>query len=195
VTPAGEAAGRIASILRSSPGHRDALQALALAGPRHGWLGAGFVRNAVWDVLSGRPPDLAALADLDVVHFDARAGDAAASAAADARFEAALRAARPALRWSVTDQARMAARNGHAPYRDLAAALAHWPETATAIAVRLRQGEIEVMAPLGVADLLGLILRPGPAHLADPRVTRARLRAKRWQAHWPGLRVIGLEGD
>jgi hypothetical protein len=174
----------VVALLLGSPGHRDALQAVALAGPRGAWIGAGFLRNAVWDAMAGRVPELGALADLDVVHWQ----DAAPDAAGDARFEAALRAAR-ALPWSVTNQARMAARNGHAPYRDLADALAHWPETATAVAARLAGGRVEVLAPHGLADLLACRVRPTPAHAADPSVVRARLAAKGWAARWPFLRI------
>ncbi|NKE48376.1 nucleotidyltransferase family protein [Roseomonas frigidaquae] len=173
-------AARVAAMLAASPGHRDALQALALAGPRGGWLGAGFVRNTVWDMLCGRAPEVTALDDLDVVHLD--------HASADAVFEAALRAARPGLRWSVKNQARMAARHGHAPYPDLAAALARWPETATAVAARCATGGIEILAPHGVADLLGLVLRSPPR--GDPAVLRARMAAKGWLQRWPDLRVI-----
>ena len=178
---------RVASLLAASPSHRDALQAAALAGPVGGWLAAGFVRNAVWDVLAGRMPDTADLADLDLVHHDA----ADCTPMADERYEAALRAARP-LPWSVRNQARMHARNGHAPYRNLAEALSHWPETATAIAARLVNGRIQVLAPFGVEDLLAMILRPGPAHAADPAAPRARLASKGWAARWLGLRVVGL---
>ncbi len=180
---------RVASLLAASPAHMDALQVAALAGPAGGWLAAGFVRNAVWDALSGRAPDIAYLADLDLVHHDA----AESTPMADERYEAALRAARP-LPWSVRNQARMHARNGHPPYRDLAEALSHWPETATAIAVRLVAGRIQVLAPFGVEDLLAMIIRPGPAHAADPAVLRARLSSKGWQARWNGLRVLGLGG-
>jgi hypothetical protein len=175
-------AGRVAAILAGSPGHRDALAVAALAGPRGGWIGAGFVRNAVWDALAGRAPEVASLADLDVVHHDVAAGSNLAT-------EAALRAAR-GLPWSVVNQARMFARNGRHPYRDLADALAHWPETATAVAVRLEAGRIRVLAPHGVADLFDLVVRPTPAHAADPAVLRARLAAKGWTRRWPALRVL-----
>lgn len=180
--------GRVASLLAASPAHMDALRVAALAGPAGGWLAAGFVRNAVWDALSGRAPDTAYLADLDLVHHAA----ADPSPLAEARYERALRAARP-LPWSVRNQARMHARNGHAPYRSLAEALSHWPETATAIAVRLVAGRIQVLAPFGVEDLLAMIIRPGPAHAADPAAPRARLASKGWAARWPGLRVVGLD--
>jgi hypothetical protein len=180
-------AARVAAILAGSAAHRDALQALALAGPRGAWIGAGFVRNAVWDALAGRRPELTTLSDIDVVHWD--------DAAPDAAFEGALRAARPSLPWSVTHQRGMAAANGHAAYRDVAEALAHWPETATAVAARLVAGRVEVLAPLGLDDLMALVVRPGPAHAACPAVVRARLRAKDWTARWPGLRIIGLAHD
>lgn len=179
-------AGRIAAILAGSRPHRDALQAAALAGPAGGWMGAGFVRNAVWDALSGRAPDLAALADLDLVHHDP-------AAAPDAGFEAALRAARD-LPWSVVNQARAHGWNGHAPYRDLADALAHWPETATAVAARLAAGRIEILAPHGLQDLMHRVVRPTPAHAADPRALRDRLAGKAWLARWPALRLAGLDG-
>ncbi|NKC33088.1 nucleotidyltransferase family protein [Falsiroseomonas selenitidurans] len=172
-------AERVAAILAASPGHRDALQALALAGPRGGLLAAGFVRNAVWDALAGRVPDVAGLADLDVVHLD--------GAAPDAAWQAALRAAR-GLPWQVSHQGRMAARHGHAPYPDLASALRRWPETATAIGARLAAGRVAILAPFGVADLLGFVLRCPPG--GDPAALRARAATKGWLRRWPGIRVI-----
>jgi len=182
---------RIEAILARCPGHVDALRVVALAGPVGAWIGAGFVRNAVWDSLAGRRPDARALADIDVVHLDATRPDATR----DAAFEDALRTSRPALPWSVTNQARMAARHGHAPYASVAAAISVWPETATAVAVRLAGGALQVMAPHGLDDLFALVARPSPAHAANPSVARARIAAKQWRARWPGLRMIGLDAD
>jgi hypothetical protein len=182
-------APEVAAILGASPGHLDALQAAALAGPPGGWIGAGFVRNAIWDALAGRRPDTASLADIDLVHHDPRQ----AAEARDLAIEAALRAARPRLPWSVVNQARMHEANGHPPYRDLAEALAHWPETATAVAARLNRGRIEVLAPHGLDDLMGMVARPSPAHARDPAVARRRVTEKGWAARWPGLRLVGLE--
>jgi hypothetical protein len=163
------------ALLTASPAHLDALRILALAGPRGAWIGAGFVRNLVWDAQAGRAADVAALADLDVVMFDP-----SLPPACDADFEAALRGARK-LPWSVTNQAHI----GHC--RDLRDALAQWPETATAIAVRLREGRIEILAPHGLQDLHAGIIRPTPAHRADPSTVRARVSGKGWLARWPHL--------
>jgi hypothetical protein len=181
---AGEAG--LARFVADRPAMMRRLEAVAAHGPAGAWIGAGFLRNAVWDALSGRDPDALPPVDLDVVFHDATDAGAARDAAAEAR----LAAAAPGLPWSVTNQARMHGRNGHPPYDGLAEALAHWPETATAIAARLGPGGVEILAPHGLADLLGLVARPTPAHRAKPSAMLARIAAKGWAARWPGLRIV-----
>ncbi len=161
-----------------------ALQVLAAHGPPGAWIGAGFLRNAVWDAAHGRAPDPGTLADLDVVYHDPTNADPAR----DAAIEGELRRVLP-LPWQVANQARMHCRNGHAPYGGLAEALARWPETATAIAARWDGVGVAVLAPHGVADLLCLVLRPTPG--TPPEVVRTRMIAKRWIDRWPQLRLQG----
>jgi hypothetical protein len=183
-------AADIADFIAHSPRMMRCLAVLAAHGPAGAWIGAGFVRNAVWDHLSGLDTEATPLADLDVVFHD----PAIATAAHDARIESALCAAASDLPWSVRNQARMHERNGHRPYRDVADALAHWPETATAIAARLGPQGVEILAPFGVDDVLGMILRPTPAFRTKPEIPLARLEAKGWRTRWPRLRLVGL-GD
>jgi hypothetical protein len=183
-------AADIADFIAHSPRMMRCLAVLAAHGPAGAWIGAGFVRNAVWDHLSGLDTEATPLADLDVVFHD----PAIATAAHDARIESALCAAASDLPWSVRNQARMHERNGHRPYREVADALAHWPETATAIAARLGPQGVEILAPFGVDDVLGMILRPTPAFRTKPEIPLARLEAKGWRTRWPRLRVIG-HGD
>jgi len=178
----------ITDFIMHSPRMMRCLAVLAAHGPAGAWIGAGFVRNAVWDHLSGQDTETTPLADLDVVFHD----PVNITAEQDAAFEGALRTAAPDLPWSVRNQARMHERNDHRPYRDVADALAHWPETVTAIATRLGPKGVEILAPFGVADVLAMILRPTPAFRTTPEVVRARLEAKRWRRRWPKLRVIGL---
>jgi hypothetical protein len=180
-----DAAG-LARFVHSQPTMMARLQSVAAHGPAGAWIGAGFLRNAVWDALTGRDPDAIAPANLDVVFHDVTDTSAARDAAAEAR----LKAAAPAVPWSVTNQARMHARHGHPPYQDLADALAHWPETATAIAARLGPGGVEILAPHGLADLLALVARPTPAHRARPSAMMARIAAKGWAMRWPALQVL-----
>ncbi len=54
-------------------------------------------------------------------------------------------------------------RNNHEPYRSTADALLYWPETATAVAVRISSSTlIEIVAPYGLDDLFALRLRATP---------------------------------
>ncbi|MBR1222303.1 nucleotidyltransferase family protein [Bradyrhizobium sp. U87765 SZCCT0131] len=173
----------IAARIAREPGMMALLEAVARLRLPDGWIGAGFVRNAVWDVLHGRAPDCARLDDVDVVFFDR----AAAERPHEQAIERVLAQACPGVPWSARNQARMHIRNADAPYADTAAAIARWPETATAIAARLAGGRVELLAPHGVGDLLGLVVRPTPAFVARPAVFEARLRAKDWFVRWPRL--------
>ena len=66
--------------------------------PVAGYIGAGAIRNTVWDHLHGGTP--APLGDIDVVFHDATLPPEA-----DAGFAAMLHAAYPDLAWDVTNQA------------------------------------------------------------------------------------------
>jgi hypothetical protein len=148
------------------------------------WVAAGFVRNCVWDHLHGHTP--APLPrDIDVIWFE----PAACDAARDVAFETALRGRNGALAWSVKNQARMHARNGDAPYQSATDAMRYWPETATAVGVRLGpQGEIEVAAPYGLDDLFGLVVRPTRRFVGDKHALYLeRVRSKQWEQTWPSL--------
>ena len=121
------------------------------------WVAAGFVRSAVWDHLHQRHTAIQA-ADIDVIWFDA-----SAPKAMDSSIEIKLCRADNTLDWSVKNQAHMHVRNGDALYTSATEAMMHWPETATAVAVRLnKKGALEVAAPFGLDDLFGLVVRPTP---------------------------------
>jgi len=152
------------------------------------WVTAGFVRAGVWDHLHGRPPASPARhphIDVDVIWHDPHD----ALPARDTALEALLRRRDGTLAWSVKNQARMHARNGDAPYASATDAMRHWPETATAVGVRLdAQGVVDIAAPFGLDDLFGLVVRPTPRFMTDKYpLYLERLRAKDWQAAWPGL--------
>ena len=149
------------------------------------WIGAGFIRNAVWDHLHGYPPTLS-VGDVDVIWFDGTR----ASADEDQRIEDDLASAAADVAWSVKNQARMHERNGDPAYGSTEDALRHWSETATAVAVRLTDGGLGVLAPFGLDDLFSLVVRPTPKFTGERLpVVQARLREKRWLERWPHLRV------
>lgn len=166
-----------------------ALDAVAASGLPDCWIAAGFVRNRVWDMLHGygRPTPLD---DVDVPFFDPACPDEAI----EKRHEGALAQRCPGVRWSVKNQARMHRRNGDRAYRSTADAMCHWCETPTAVAVRLsREGGLELLAPLGIADLVGLVVRATPhARAHKLSVYRERMVRKNWRALWPRLRVLDV---
>lgn len=151
-------------------------------GPAGAWIGAGFVRNAVWDALHGYAT-ATPLADVDVLYFDPQQLDAAPGLA----WEERLTRVCPHVPWSVRNQARMHVRNGDPAYADVADALRHWPEVCTAVAVRLSGEQLELLAPLGVEDLLELRVRPTGHFLGKLDLYRQRVREKDWLRRWPLL--------
>jgi len=152
------------------------------------WVAAGFVRNCVWDHLHGRARS-PLQRDIDVIWFEPTACDAAR----DAALETALRGRDGTLAWSVKNQARMHGRNGDAPYRSATDAMRYWPETATAVGVRLdARGGIEVAAPLGLDDLFDLVVRPTRRFVDEKHaVYLERVLSKQWGRTWPSLTIRG----
>lgn len=180
-----DVASQVIAVLRADPLRWRLLGAVSELNLPDGWIGAGFVRNAIWDHLHDRAPS-APKGDVDVIWHD----PLCASEAEDRRYEAALRAVEPGIAWSVKNQARMHCRNGDEPYVSATDAMRYWPETATAVAVRRTHSDgCEVAAPLGLDDLTQLILRPtrrfanAKRHIFDERV-----RSKEWMKTWPLLR-------
>jgi hypothetical protein len=175
----------IAAFIAGQPRMMRVLRAVAAERLPDGWVGAGFIRNAVWDALH-RLATPGEGGDVDVVFFDP--GDRRPER--DQSIEADLASACPDVPWSVRNQARMHLRNDDAPYVDTADALRHWPERCTAIAARASAKGVELLAPFGVADLVGLVVRPTPAFARKMNIYRARLREKNWEARWPRLQVL-----
>lgn len=179
-------ASDIIALVERHGGMMRLLHAVQALGLPDCWIGGGFVRNAVWDVLHGRAVDCDTLNDVDVVHFDRMD----AHPARDRAIEAELASRIPGIPWSVKNQARMHERNGQAPYLDTADAMSRWPETATAVGVRLSNGRVELLAPHGVGDLLGMIVRPTPAFSARGDEVLRRVGEKHWRARWPKLSIV-----
>lgn len=155
---------------------------------------AGFVRSKVWDVLhkfGTRTP----LPDVDVVYYDASNLDESTEKMLDAKLRSWL----PDVRWSVKNQARMHIAKGEQQYSSTEDALAKYPETCTAVGVRLEQdGALTLIAPLGVADLLDVVVRPTPHFVMNAAqrasVYNARLAQKNWREKWPRVRAVELDG-
>ncbi len=170
----------IAGIVADDPDAMLCLSAVRALDLPDAWIAAGFVRNRVWDHLADGD-------DVDVVYFDAEDPEGRREPEHEERLARAL----PGVRWQVRNQARMHLRNGDEPYRDCADAVAHWLETATAIGIRLRPDDaFDILAPLGVGELMAFVCRPSRTGLVKLDQYRARVAAKGWRERWPELAVI-----
>jgi hypothetical protein len=143
----------------------------------------GFVRGKVWDFLHGfkernYPPDI------DVVYFDPT------GVWDDKTIHGALAKERPHLPWEAVNQAFAHVSNKDNPYLSTRDAMLHWPETATAVGVRLMPDDsLKLIAPHGIQDLANMHVKPTPSFRKKMHEFRARQREKNWQAIWPKIKV------
>ena len=184
-------AERLVDLVRATPRFmRTLAHVRALRLPA--WcVGAGAVRNLVWDALHGHATP-SALADVDVAHFDADD----LSPERDATLQRALARIAPDTPWEVTNQAGVhlwfEAHFGHAvaPLRSLGEAVASWPEYATAVGLWLDDADRpHVIAPHGLDDLFAMVVRRNPTRVSV-ETYRQRVASKRYPQRWPQVRVI-----
>jgi uncharacterized protein len=179
--------------IRSSPWLMRVLAAVRDVGLPDAWVGAGVLRDLVWDSRYGAGFRPNRVHDVDVVFFDpddlSRAGDDRATARLTARL--------PTAPWEAKNQAavhtwyhRKFGGDPVTPLTTIREAVATWPETATAIAIRLtRDNSVEVCAPLGLTDLLNGVWRRNPQRITLTQ-SRARLTRQAPHARWPHVTVI-----
>ena len=175
----------ISGLLQASTVHREILQTVAELDLPDCWIAAGFVRNLVWDHIHGFSPPTP-LNDIDVIYFDR--GDT--SCGPERQIEASLNHLFPNVAWQVRNQARMHLRNNDAPYGSSSDAMAHFPETATAIGARVIETGIQIAAPSGLVDLFSLFVRPTPHYLDKMDIFHARMMEKNWRSIWPRLTIL-----
>lgn len=151
------------------------------------WIGAGFLRNRVWDELCGNAPADDGC-DVDLAYFD----PADTRPEHDWKLEEHARKLFPNVCWEIRNQARFGESDGYESYTSCADGIAHWPETASAIGARLRSnGELELLFTHGIDDLLRLVARPVTNNgvSAPMDLVLERVEKKGWCHRWPDLRV------
>ena len=153
------------------------------------WIGAGFVRNKVFDYLHGYKKKTP-LNDVDIIFFDRKN----LSEKREAGYQNKLKKKMPRVKWSVTNQARMHELNGDKPYKNAEDGLARWTETPTCVGVKInRKGKLFLAAPHGIKDLVGLVVRPGPLAKHRLGTYKKRMQEKNWLKTWPKLRIFESE--
>lgn len=177
-------------IIRASPWFMPALRTVQSLHLRSWCIGAGAVRNLVWDHLH-QYNEPSALADIDVAYFNA--DDPRPET--ETEIQALLEARALGAPWEVTNQALVhlwfEGHFGHAvgPLSSLEEAVASWPEYATSVGVYLGSaGGIEIIAPYGLEDLFALRVRRNPVRVSI-ETYRRRVEQKQYAKRWPGVSV------
>jgi len=96
-------------------------------------IGAGFLRNKVWDYLHGIKRDVADTNDIDLVYLNRDTPSEKYDYILSEKMSGTL-----GLRWEIKNQAHMHSRHNHQPYKSTAQAISHWIETPTCVAVTLK---------------------------------------------------------
>ena len=148
-------------------------------------LGAGFVRNLIWDHLHQKA-EPTPLNDIDLIYMDPSDPEGVD----EREHEAWLRIRLPDQRWEVRNQARMHVRQQVPPFASSLEALSHWVEVPTCIGVRLlANDEFEWLAPHGFGHNWSLQVSANPRCRQESRIFIDRIRDKQWQRIWPDLVV------
>jgi uncharacterized protein len=179
-------AGEVKQAIREDPMMMSILSTAAELALPDWWICAGFIRSKIWDIQHDiqTPPT-----DIDVIYFN----PLNPHEREEKKLEKTLNERQPSYPWSVKNQARMHLINGVSPYTSSEDAISRFPETATAIGVKLDiKKNLVLTAPHGLEDALLMKVRPTPFFLENPAlhdVYNKRIRKKNWQKRWEKIKI------
>ena len=207
---------RLGDIIKRDPFRVRCLRALRALDLPQGYIGAGFVRNAIWDALHQKATPTP-LNDIDVIYFSGGTNPPQRDVSADNALELApqpqlyspsLAATKsevkaqerdierelarmvPQANWQVKNQARMHLAHEHAPYKNCHEAISYWIERETCVAVRLlASDDLDILAPFGLDANFAGTISINPKY-PRPDVFKQRLASKNWLTVWPLLKTI-----
>ncbi|KAA8732826.1 nucleotidyltransferase family protein [Acinetobacter qingfengensis] len=153
-------------------------------------IGAGAVRNLVWDHLHHyEQPSY--LSDIDLVYFDAEE-----NLSIEQQHQKRITEKSPDFSWEITNQAFVhlwfEQYFGHpvAPLHSLQDAISTWPEYATSVGVFLTpEDQLEIIAPYGLDDLFAMQIRRNPKRVSV-ETYRQRILSKCYNQRWPKVKVF-----
>lgn len=155
------------------------------------WLCAGTIRNFVWNYLAGIKR-IDTTTDIDIVFFDKNVSNEE-----EQLIEKTLKQKYPGYTWELKNQVYMHQHNPNTlPYKNSTDAISKFPETCTAIGIRLdKNKEIEIFAPYGIDDIIHFNVHPTPYFLKDDNRTRLynhRVTHKNWKKKWSNLNITTI---
>jgi hypothetical protein len=173
-------------LIESDPWMMEALSVAKSLSLKNWILGAGFVRNKVWDHLSGKTLVGVDTPDIDLVYYDLEGNDEETDEKLSKRLSECT-----GFNWEIVNQSYAHKWNNLDPYTSTEDAISKWPETVTAIGVTVNSaGKLRLFAPYGITDLINFIVRPTPTFLNKINVLKDRVQKKKWLEKWPKIKIV-----
>lgn len=177
---------QIIKLIQNHPYHYDILKAAETLKLKDWCIGAGFIRNLVWDFVFGKTTPTK-INDIDLVYYDSENF----APERDVEHEQSLKKIENA-NWSVKNQARMHIHNQTFQYLSTEDAIAYWPELETAIGIYFDdQNEIRFIAPFGTTRLFDKTITRN-SKTKDQNAFTKRIEEKKWLELWNGLEIKNL---
>ncbi len=152
------------------------------------FIGAGFIRDTVWDIQHNFEPQYL-YKDIDLAYFDKNNCSEKNDEILSKKLKKKLD-----LNWEIVNQAYAHKYNNVPPYNSAEDGLAHWVETATCVAAALDENDnVVLLAPWGIDDLLKLKLIIAPCHQNNKyyeNIFNKRIEDKKWLERWPKLKIV-----
>jgi hypothetical protein len=148
-------------------------------------IGAGFVRNKVWDFLHGLNHKEVRTPDIDLIYFDKNGNNEEEDITLSKKLSQET-----GITWEIVNQTYSHEWHNRAPYKNTTEALADWVETATCVAVSLDENDnLKLHAPHGIDDLVNLIVRRNDS-CSDSASYEKRIESKGWKEKWSKLKIL-----
>jgi len=151
---------------------------------------AGCLTQSVWNAVFEFPGEHG-IDDIDLIYFDT--DDLSEEAEENQAQQARILFANLPVRLDVKNEARVhlwyESKFGKAipPFQSIEHAVRNFPTTANTIAVHPRSDGLSIVAPFGLDDLFGGIVRPNKAMVTQDRYEE---KIERWQRFWPQLTYL-----
>lgn len=146
---------------------------------------SGFIRNKVWDHLHGIRRDTVNTNDVDLVYFDTDNSNEENDRNLSLKMNGTM-----GINWDIINQAYTHKWHGHNPYGCTEEGIYFLTETPTSVGITMIDGELQIIAPHGIGDLVELIVRPSPSYTENLDLFYRRIDEKEWLTKWPKLKIV-----
>lgn len=166
----------LTKLMHADPDRMKILETVSSFNEPELWIAGGFVRNLVWEEHNK---------DIDVFYYDSESiiDKSIENIKQDENIiRDNLNAKLNGVSWSVRNQARMHINNNESQYSSLFDAMVKQTDTASSTAMRLLNGEIFLIRPYSLYDLIHKIINPTPHFNHPQKIERffQRVIEKNW---------------